>query len=609
MAQSVAPMSDPRPADASAPTGEPPPPDSVELVIPKRRLWPVFAVIGLVLAAAGIFAYRALTATDPLRILVAIDLGGHWWEGSEPAAKLADELGAQLAELGFDPVKGGDPGVMKALESAKDPRAAAKKLGAGFIIEARLAPEIVEHPVKDGYFEIRADAPVTLTFLDRGTSTEARLRGYSGARTKERALMLLADSMASRALDAVIAQLVDHPAVREITEGSNVKLLERLQPARTFAQNRTIKLAEVADAYGRADGERGKEGAGRVTYLSHASAEDLLVGVSGAGYFVKTADVTPYYSSHSRDIVRTDALETVEWRPLDGKALPTTDPAAPPPMWKGYHVYTYPSARPDGDQVAFVEDIFGWAKTITVVDRSGKGRRVRVDPEHRFVDPRIAPGGRYVAVYDRPAPGAPADLMVVETEGGKEVFGFHTENQSLGGFLWIDDHRLAFAYVPEDAADSSRRLAVVDVSKQPLSIDRPFRARPGEDIVNPAASPDGKRIACYLRGPEPGIAVIDTDTWSRKVYSIEQGASASWPVFSPDGALVAFELRGPLGADIAVLDLATGSVTRVTASAIDEGNPRFSADGAQLLFEVRYRDPAFPRRRWLSRIASAKVPR
>jgi hypothetical protein len=246
-------------ADARPAAPEAPPPESLEALVPKRRLWPVFAVIGAVLAVAGFLVVRALTATDPLRILVAIDLDGYWWEGSEPAAVLADELSSQLAELGFDPVKGGDPAVMKVLESEKDPRAAAKKLGAGFVIEARLAPEVVEHPVKGGYFEIRVDAPVTLTFLDKGTTSEGRIRGYSGAVEKERAMSLLADSMASKALDAVIAQLIDHPAVREITEGSNVKLLERLSPARTFAKQRNEKLVEATDAYALRAKERDAE--------------------------------------------------------------------------------------------------------------------------------------------------------------------------------------------------------------------------------------------------------------------------------------------------------------------------------------------------------------
>ncbi len=594
------------PAAARPPEREPEPPDSLEALVPKRRLWPVFAVLGAVVAVVGFLVFRAVTAPDPLRILVAIDLDGYWWEGSEPAAKLADALAAQLAELGFDPVKGGDPNVMKALEKAKDPRVAAKQLGAGFIIEARLAPEVVEHPVKEGYFEVRVDAPVTLTYLESGAASEGRIRGYTGAVKKDRAMALLADSMASQALDAVIAQLLDHPAVVEITSGSDVKLLERLQPARVFAKDRARRSADAAAAYADLARRREAEGQGKLTFLSPPAAEDMLVGVGAGGYYAKTADISPYFSLRYRDLVRSEALETITFRPLDasakGPATPTTDPAAPKPVWKGYHVFTYPSASREGDRVALVEDLFGWAKTITMVDRAGAAKRVRVDPEHRFVDPHLAPGGRFVAVYDRPAAGAQADLAVLETEGGKEVFGFHTDNQSLGGFTWIDAQRLAFLYRPEGQTVEEDNVAVVDVGKQPFSLERPFHAKAGQGLYAPSASRDGASIVCGEAGTDRGLAVIDTTTWKRKAFPV---GVANWPSFSPDGAHVAFETnRENGGVAVAVLTLATGAVKKLTDIRADQRLPRFSADGKRVLFEVREGDPVFPRARTLSRIAS-----
>src|SRR5262249_35834982 len=121
-----------------------PPPSSIpeSLLVPRRRLWPVFAVLAVVVAGAAVFLVRWLIEPDPLKVLVAIDLDGTWWEGSEPAAVLADELADRLKELGFDPVRGGDPKVASALEKAKTPKDAAKKLGAGFLVEAHMTPEI-----------------------------------------------------------------------------------------------------------------------------------------------------------------------------------------------------------------------------------------------------------------------------------------------------------------------------------------------------------------------------------------------------------------------------------------------------------------------------------
>ncbi len=591
-------MDEPRePADARPPPSEVAPPSSMQAIVPKARLWPVFAVMGVVVAAVALFAYRSLTASDPLRILVAIDVDGYWWEGSAPAARLADELASQLAELGFDPVKGGDPKVMKALESAKDPKAAAKKLGAGFIIEAHLAPEVVEHPVKDGYFEIRVDAPVTLTFLDKGTTSEARIHGYAGATTKERAMTLLADSMAAQALDAVIAQLIEHPAVKEITTGADVKLLTRLQPAVSFTKDRTRALNEATTAYTARAHALEEVTAGKETYLSPAAADDTLVGVTEGGYFVKTADVTPFYSLRRRDLVGHEALETIEWHPLSAKP---TDPVI---VWKGYHVYSHPSSEPGGDRVAFVEDLFGWAKTITIADRSGKTKRVRVDPEHRFVDPQLAPGGKFVAVYDRADRSAPADLMVLDTDTGKEVFGLHTDNQSLGSFCWLDDKRIAFIYIPERSGSMASVLGVLDVTKKPLSIEQPFRAPVDEGLTEIVASRDGTKIAFVrIANDAAALGVIDTSTWKSKLYPIR--APFEWPSFSPDGAHVTFQVRSAGQNDIAVVSLATGAVTQLTQTSLDEQLPQFSADGKRVLFRVGDKDPILSRVRRLSRIAS-----
>ena len=69
-----------------------------------------------------------LTEPLPLRVLIAVDVDGYWWEGSKPAAEVADALAAQLADMGFDPVRAGDPDTTQVLEDAPDPVAAARKL-------------------------------------------------------------------------------------------------------------------------------------------------------------------------------------------------------------------------------------------------------------------------------------------------------------------------------------------------------------------------------------------------------------------------------------------------------------------------------------------------
>jgi Tol biopolymer transport system component len=105
-------------------------------------------------------------------------------------------------------------------------------------------------------------------------------------------------------------------------------------------------------------------------------------------------------------------------------------------------------------------------------------------------------------------------------------------------------------------------------------------------------------------GSEQGIAVIDTATWTRRLYPVTGGAA--FPTFSPDGAHVVFETGGAGGAgvDIAVLSLPSGAVKKIVEGKSEKRLPLFSADGKRVVFEVRYHDPVFPRARAVSRIAS-----
>ncbi len=237
-----------------------------------------------------------------------------------------------------------------------------------------------------------------------------------------------------------------------------------------------------------------------------------------------------------------------------------------------------------------------------MVDKAGVAKRVRVDPEHRFVDPHLAPGSRFVAVYDRPAAGAMADLMVLETEGGKEVFGFHTENDSIRGYAWIDATRLAFVYTPEQPANEPQHVAVVDVGKVPFSIQQVYKAKADQVIGMPAASRDGATIVCGERGNESGLAVFDTATWGHKLFPV---GWVDWPKVSPDGKYAVFETRGERGRSAAaVVTLATGALKKLPEVGANVRQPTFSADGKRVVFEVRDTDPVFPRARGLSRIAS-----
>ncbi|EYF00217.1 Hypothetical protein CAP_1059 [Chondromyces apiculatus DSM 436] len=585
--------------------------------VPKRRIWPALLVFGALLAGAAGYGVWLWRRPAPLRVLVAVDLDGTWWEGSEPAAVLADRVAEHLTKLGFEPVRGGDPEVAAVLEKASSPEDAARALRAAFLVTSVLTPQVIEHPVKGrpagatpeapgaqpqgkGYVELRAEGPIAVRHLDDdGAPEQGTISSWSGAPEKPEAMRLLARSLATMAVDEVVPRLLEHPTVKSVLESSDIKRLAQLQPAKDYVKYRKQRLAQATEAYD-AFGQqrRGQEqGAGKVTYHSAPGAADTLGTVGPAGALVKTADVTPFISPGSLDLNYNVRMETVVWRAPDGTEKP---------LWTGYHVFSQPSAAPEGAPVLFVEDLFGWAKTLTVVGADGKARRLRVDPEHRFVGPEVAPGGKLAALYDRACRECAGDLLVVSLDDGSERYLLPLDGGEFHGFAWLGPSLLAHLYrpaPPPEGGDAPRQaLSIVDLGKTPPAIVRKIEVPRGETWANPSASADGRRLALVQFGEGlPRLATVEVETG--KLTAHDPGGRADEPALSPDGTRIAFNREG----DIALLTVATGETLALTSNRFPERSPRFSPDGKRVYFQSLGQDPNYPRRQ-VALIASVEVP-
>lgn len=595
-------------------------PEDEPVAIRPRGLKIVAVVLVAALAAGGFWLYRRATAPAPDRVLVAVDIDGFWWEGSPPAAKAADEIAGMLDGLGFDPVRAGDPEVAATLESAADPVEAARALGAAFVIEARFTPKVIEHPVAGGYFEVRAEGTVRVAHVgDDGSPAADAVQGWAGARERDRALEGLAESVARRTFDAALPRLVVHPALAryfdpESGAASNA-LIRKLDPARDYvaARNRLLRTAEKVYASLPERRRAQEKGPVPVTYHSDPAANDALCATGPEGYLVKTESITPFVSPTSVSLGWIEALETVEWRAPKGEAHL---------LWSGYNVYGYPTATPGGGPVALVEDLFGWAKTITVIEPTGEARRLRVDPEHRFSAPALAPGGALLAIEDRACRrGCPADLIVLATPDGAERLRLKPEGGAFDGHAWLDARRLAFLHTPAAEGDAPAGERRLDQPRQTLWIaefgaggEAPapkaiYTVNEGVSLSWPRAAPDGRRLAFAYRGPEfHGLGVLDLEgPEGPHLTARDVGGRASAPAFSPDGARIAFNLvpiddRGDR--EIAVVPTAGGTVTRLTDNPFEDRYPQWSADGQRIFFESLDDDPNFRRRRSVNVIAS-----
>lgn len=594
-------------------------PESVEYKLKKRPMWPFLAVV--LLLAGGITAavLHFVNKPEPLRVLVVIDLEGTPWEGSVPAAKLTDAVSQHLENVGFDPVKTGDPEIEKIVTKAKTPLDAAKKLKAAFVVEAHLSPKIVEEKVGNGYFEVRVDAPITVRHIDDPDDkvAEGHVSSWSGAETKDKALELIAGSLADMVFDEAAPRLMAHPNTKAVLDGDDIHALERIQKAKGFVSLRQKRLDGAAKAYAELDAQRAAtpQKIRKITYHGTAAESDLLAGAGPDGFLVQTVDVTPFVSPKSVDLDSITRLERLEWRSFDGKTPPKV-------VWSGYHLYGYPTSA--GNSVVFVEDIFGWAKTVTVVAPDGKANRVRVDPNVRFVDPKISPDGKAAALYAKPCRNCASSFMIVSLVDGTILYDRKSatdepgipSTEIYGGYTWIDDSKAVLLVKPRVdpgalviTADEKEKgkpsytldVLTIDVGGGSAKVERVAGFDANEVFQWPTPSPDKKTIA-IAHGTTSGSDIALVDLTNGKLLDLHAGGGCQDPVFSPDGASIAYDEGG----NIHLVHVADSKTEDLTENDIEERYPLFSPDNKHVYFESVGQDPNFRRRR-VAVIASVEV--
>ncbi len=600
-----------RTAMTSSPeTAEPATDIPPELLPRKRRFWPLFAGLAAIAGVAAFFGVRSFGEPEPLRVVVAVDLDGHFWEGSRASAMLVNELCQRLDAIGFQPVRAGDPEILAVLKDAESPEAAAKKLRASFLVTAKLTPETIEHPVEGGYFELRADAPIEIRHVGDQVPQQGHLAGWAGGAQKPAAFRRLAETLALQAFDQVVPHLVKHPAIQSIFQGNDIKLADHVGKAKQYVENRGARLEEAQRTYEDLEKRRKSfdKGPAKVTYHSTLGADDALGGSTALGFLVKTAGITPFVAPRTMNLTWITGLETLEWRkPGEERKL----------LWSGYHLFSYPSAAPDGSRVVFAEDLFGWAKTLTVVDPDGKARRLRIDAEHRYSSPKVPAGGKAVALYDRACRECAASLLVVSLDDGKTLFERTPDDGFFSGFAWIDARRLAFLHMPvafpPDPAEGGgeadaqkplktprQTLYVVDFGATPPEAKPVYVVPENERLESLDASRDGKKLVMERLGGQERVAVYDVE--AGKLMPIDIRYAAQNPSFSTDGKSLTFTSSG----DVFLFDLEQKHVRPLTENPWSERYPLFSDDGTRIYFESASDDPNYERRH-MSLIGSVAV--
>jgi Tol biopolymer transport system component len=178
---------------------------------------------------------------------------------------------------------------------------------------------------------------------------------------------------------------------------------------------------------------------------------------------------------------------------------------------------------------------------------------------------------------------ASAGRQIIHPDGDNEL--------NVGPALSPDGARIAFLSSRDrlsidlfvaDAATGTIQRKLISTAGDPHFDSLQFIASAG------SWDPTGRQLAVtVVREARPAIAIIDA-TNGRRVREIElpNVDEAFHPAWSPDGRRIAFSaLAGGLS-DLFTVDLATGSVQKLTNDAFADLSPSWSADGRRLVWST-----------------------
>lgn len=199
----------------------------------------------------------------------------------------------------------------------------------------------------------------------------------------------------------------------------------------------------------------------------------------------------------------------------------------------------------------------------------------------------VSPSGKQVAFIDR------GEVFVTSTEYSSTRQITHTP-EGESDVTWGQNDRELY-YTSERDGNYNIYKATISRADDPnfsnatLVEETPMFAVDGHDRTVPSLSPDGNSLAFILDRNK--LMVMDMDT--RKVRQLTDGSTnarrtkgfmAHW---SPDSRWIAINYNEPSHdpyGDIALIDVATGRLTKITATGYFDEGPRWVLDGNALLF-------------------------
>jgi serine/threonine protein kinase/Tol biopolymer transport system component len=228
------------------------------------------------------------------------------------------------------------------------------------------------------------------------------------------------------------------------------------------------------------------------------------------------------------------------------------------------------SIHPDGKTIAFTRGGKAWIAPLT----GGSPREFWDPPHHQISWKRFSPDGRQIAVLES------GDLWILSFPRGEP-----RKIRQLGSFQggsWLADNR--HLVVSELAARAGFALSLLDLHN---GSRRVIYSSPSA-ILNPSASPDGKRIAFATGQIEWNV--VEISLANAAVHTLLAGGGISfWPDWARSGShfLVATDRSGASSIeDVTVTERFSKRLAVLPQNAVMLNSPRWSPDASRFGFNA-----------------------